>query len=473
MLGAIRLLVLFIFIFAAASTYWIQKQKGKANTLNLFITFLPFLNAFAGLLIIFFCAVDLPYLDSWDEIELYGTAFDWQKIGRSVGGHAGFFPRLMLFTIGNASAWNTKIFLLIQWLSTVGSAFFIFKIFQSLVEDHSKNLSQRTLLWLATSLALLPNNAYYYLDSRLIGHVLSSVLFLIALFFSQKKGWQACLLPIVCMISLLSSAWGVITWIVFIPAMILKFKIKTQRKFVLFFIICMGISFFLYAHFFATGYVSGSFLTLKAVFLGSLDFLILLGVFVYPYPFAVGWFGLLAIPGLFLLLAQALVTREVIKKIGFLNWCAHPFGIALVFSILGGLLATIARAQHYPFESLSMKYNQMAVIFSAILLLQLLFLCNAHVYQKIKSALVSFFMASFVIGAIYLLHRGRTHYITAQKAVDCLKSDHPFKDYSCFKGVFSDLHLPENQNLFQKKISFLRDHKISLFRDLRQSGANE
>jgi hypothetical protein len=299
-------------------------------------------------------------------------------------------------------------------------------------------------------------------------------LFLLALFCVAWEGSKMVPLfgALLCCLATFTGAWGLATWLAFAPAVLINGVKLRDWKVLIIWLIAATISVALYAKLFDSGYEGASFITARGVLLGLLDCVFLIGSYIYP-PIAVGKSyvfssAVMFLVGFVLCLFQFFVTWRLIKLIGFLEWAKHPLGMALIYCVLSGLMTAIGRAEFYPFSSLTMRYTSISAMFIAVLVAQSIHVDSALALKKPFGIpftfLAALFLASTPICWAYAYDNAKRHHEVASKAVSCLRSADPFRDFACYKEVYSDTELPERQREFRKLVHFMKANKICVFR---------
>jgi len=475
-----------LFTFVTCLFTLAQKIQKVSVSLLSFVRILVALSALSGILIILFCGVDLPYFDSWANIYFYRAPFNIRSLTLMNGGHVIIVPNLILFFLGKFTGWNVKCILFFQWLLLIGFACGISWLFDSnsfsppsksakLSAGLSKEIALLSML--AVGFALSPIHANSFVDDRLLPHILSSTLFILALFFfNQNNGWASNFFaPFICVAMSFTTGWGILTWPAFFPAVLLK-NIKHKRWFAIgWWLGCALATIWIFSKLFTTGY-AGNFVTGRAFGMGLLDFIFLVGTVVYP-PLFIGKLypvntSFLFLVGFVLCALQVFVTVCAVKLFSFSEWIKSSVGISLIFCLLSGLTATIGRAEFYPFSSLGMRYVTLGVIFCSVLVVQLIQISSCDndrkdMIKKIRIFLIAIFLANYPLALSYALKISEARHEDLSKAVKCLKSDRPFQDFSCYQSVYSGLDLPKRQQGFMKDIEFMKKNKISMFRYLQ------
>ena len=460
-----------IFSVTFCLCFYLQRICKIDYFLSFFAKILLGVSAVMGLVTVFAWGVDFPYLDSWADIYLYRAPLQFTSFMLSTGGHVIILPRLVLYLLGNLTAWNTIYFLAFQWLMSVllalGVTWFLRK--------STGSLSLSPLILLTIGLAVSPNTVNFYLDNRLQSHIMCFPLFFFAVFlFGRSKWWLRNLAaPAVCFLATFTSGWGILIWFAFAPAILIS-ALQKRRFFSV--IVWSGfavISFLIFLNLFTSGYGKSEFITLRAVALGLIDFVLMVGVLFFNAPLNGGAnlvnVGILIMTGCVLCGLQCFVIFRTIKNIGALAWLTNTIGITTIYCVFAGLMATIGRAEFYPFSGLGMRYVNVAIVFVAVLIAHCLVLArarsiDAEIMSLIKIGLVSIIIASYPVASFYAFKKASEFHRDAASAVRCVRSENPYEDFSCYERVYSDIDLPERQQSFVMAIDYMKKHHLSAFR---------
>lgn len=449
-----RIGILVTFIVAVFAIYFSLSRAKLRALLHKFIPAVVVINALTLLGIALFKTGNLPIMDAWDDIYLFGIPFSIDGIRNSTGGHVLVVSRVLTYLVGNFTHFNFRALIVLQWFTLLVISFEVARLF----EMKKLNYEARALAWVAVGLVFSPVNANFCLDPRLLQHIMALAWALIAvdLFRSSRTITRHGITPLICALATLTSAWGLVTW----PAFLWPVLSEVRKKplIVLPWLVLSVLSIRLYAHWFQSGYGDAGFITPGAIALGVSDFFVLLGTYVYPahyiHPFyTVAMIGGIAVLTQFRLVADALRSNEFRKRL------KDPAAIILSYSVLGALLATVSRAKFYPFASQDMRYNMLAVGFFIALALQ--FARDTH--PRFKRYFIAIAVSSFLIGYAHLIHSARHFHNIGSWAEACLKSPQPYADFTCYEQIFSDIRLPKREANFREIVEFMRKNHLALF----------